>query len=617
MVRKTLGYIVLVLIAPIGGPAERPDSAPVGLLSREAFAGSTIFHNRCAMCHENTQSGAPLLSVLIEMPRTAIEVALTKGRMREFGAFLSRQERRELVEYLTVYQPSPMSRTEHPLVMCKRGVSWFNVDRAGVGVGWGIDPENTRRISAPQAGLSSADIQHLRLKWAFEYPDVVDAVAQPLIAGSGLFVGSQDGTIYALDAAEGCIHWKFSASGAVRGGVVISVRGPDDSYAVTGPPTLFFGDRFANVYALDAASGSLRWRTKVEGHGAAGVTATPVLVHGRLYVPVSSLEEGPFDSRYPCCTFRGSIVALEASTGKSIWKRYTVASPALEQGRDASGTLRYGPSGAGVWSSPAVDRQRRLLYFTTGNSYSEPGNSDSNAIFAIDLETGEVRWRTQTIAEDNWNMGAMLTKRGADVDFSAPPVLVHGKDQKDIVVAGRKDGMTYGIDPDTGRILWNARAGTDPSPYAAMLFFGMMADGERIIVPSVGGTGPNPDTFTAMAGDGLRAFDAFTGEPIWTTRVSSHCGRAGGCVGLASAPIGFQGVVFAGSMDGYVRAFDTGSGEVLWTFDTAREFMTINGDTTKGGAVSRNGIMIANGMIYVNSGYSSVPGNVLLAFSVE
>lgn len=628
MLWKAFSFTLIILVTPIGSAAER-DSLREVLRSREASPGAAIFEKHCASCHGGGRLGAPARIVLSSLPRTSIHSALTTGRMRQFGATLSGEERTQLVEYLKPGESSAESTSRYPLVFCERDPNWFRAHHASVGTGWGIDLENTRLVSAPQAGLSDADLQHLQLQWVFAYPNVGSATSQPLLAGGGLFVGSHDGTIYALDAKEGCVRWKFSAAAAVLGGMVLSPEVPRNSGASTASPMLFFGDQLAYVYALDATSGTLTWKAKVDDHGAAVVTATPVLVQDRLYVPVASLEEAEaMDRGYPCCTFRGSIVAVEASTGKQIWKRYTIASPATKQATDLVGIVRYGPSGAGVWGSPAVDMRRRLLYFATGNSYSEPGDSSSNAIFAIELDTGSVRWRTQTIADDNWNLGwalrcqllaekdcPRLTKAGADVDFSAPPILVRAKDGRDIVVAGRKDGFVVGVAPDTGAIQWSTTASTDSNPYAAMLFFGMMVDGERVIVPSVGGTVPGPNQSSPMPDDGLYALEAFTGKRVWSTRVSNHCGKRGHCLGVASAPIGFHGVAFAGSVDGYVRAFDTHSGEVRWSFDTAREFTAINGELAKGGAVSRNGIMIAEGMVYVNSGFRSVPGNVLLAFS--
>jgi len=181
-----------------------------------------------------------------------------------------------------------------------------------------------------------------------------------------------------------------------------------------------------------------------------------------------------------------------------------------------------------------------------------------------------------------------LKKPGPDIDFTTSPVLVHGKGA-DIVVAGRKDGTTFGFDPNSGRIIWSTRTSEDPNPNAGALGFGLMADGNTIIIPSATTLFPNPGTFSSIPtdDDGLVALDAFTGKRLWAARVTEDCEK-GSCTGISFAPIGFPGVAFAGATDGYVRAYDTASGKVLWRFDTAREFTTLNGEVAKGGAIGRN-----------------------------
>jgi polyvinyl alcohol dehydrogenase (cytochrome) len=359
---------------------------------------------------------------------------------------------------------------------------------------------------------------------------------------------------------------------------------------------------------------------------------TPAVFENRLYVPVISMEENAGGANYPCCTFRGSLVAMEAFTGTVIWQRFTIPAPAALRSKNELGVPQYGPSGAGLWSAPTIDERRRLIYFTTGNGYSEPGDDNSDAIFALDLDSGTVRWRTQTFASDNWNSwdnfchsdpkhtsspGCRgLKQPGPDIDFTTSPVLVHGE-HTDILVAGRKDGTTFGIRADTGTIEWAERTSTNPDFNAGSLNFGLMAEGHRIFVPSAGTTFPNAGSLTPSGDDGLFALDAVTGTRLWSAKTQDDCERPRPCTGITFAPIGFPGVVFAGDTNGLVRAYETSTGRVLWRFDTARTFTTINGDQAKGGAISRNSIMIGNGMVYVGSGGSIDPGNVLLAFSID
>ena len=599
-------------------------AAPGSEAEQASSPGLAVFQKHCAVCHENPVSGAPATAVLrYTLTAPSVYAALTTGAMRVQAAALSDQERRQVAEYLT--QSRLTDSTSPPPMMCKNNRNWFDNRQAPVGIGWGIDAENTRLIPREQAGLAAEDLKDLKLKWAFAFPDVTRAVAQPLVAGSGLFVGSADGTVYALDAQSGCAHWTFKATAAILGSPVIQERRSTR-------PTLFFADRLAYVYALDAGTGALVWKSKTDNHPSATIMGTPALIDNRLFVPIISFEENAGGAEYSCCTFRGSLVALDAATGKLIWKTYTIPSPAVEQFKNTLGVPQFAPSGAGLWSNPTIDRKRNSIYFTTGNSYSEPADDNSDAVFAIDLTSGKVKWHTQTLAGDTWlgwdyqcrhsaQQNSLpgcpgLKNPGPDVDFTTSPVLVHGTNGEDIVVAGRKDGTTFGFDPDTGRILWSARTSKNPDPNAGSLNFGLMAQGSTILVPSAGTNFPNAADTIPTEDDGLFALDAFSGKRLWASKVTEDCEKSTPCTGLSFAPIGFPGVVFAGATDGYVRAYDTVTGKVLWRFDTAREFETLNGVVAKGGAVGRNSIMIANGMVYVGSGFGKLPGNVLLAFSI-
>ena len=303
---------------------------------------------------------------------------MTHGRMRAQAAHLSDTERRQVAEFLS--GRSLDTKVVAPKACDAKG-DWLDVERRPVGIGWGIDEENSRSISAAQAGLRAADLPGLRLKWSFAFPEASRAIAQPLVAGGALFVGSADGTVYALDARSGCAHWTYKAAAEIVGGMVIQLEKDRR-------PLLFFADRVANTYAIDAKAGSQVWKVKMDLHPSATIMGTPVLADDRLLVPVISLEEVAGGPEYPCCTFRGSLVAVRAVTGQLIWKRYTIPGPAVEQFKNGMGVPQYAPSGSGIWSAPTIDRKRGSIYFTTGNSYSEPTDDNSDAVFALDFQTG-------------------------------------------------------------------------------------------------------------------------------------------------------------------------------------------------------------------------------------
>src|SRR5262249_52771026 len=357
-----------------------PQDAP------SASRGAAIFQSNCATCHAGTDPRVPSVAALQERtPESSVD-ALTVGAMREQGAALSSAEKRTVADYLAArregaraFQAGENRCASPPPLTLAGGPRWN---------GWGVDTSNTRFQPAAQAGLTAAQVPKLALRWAFGFPNAATARAQPTIVGGRLFVGSQSGLVYALDAATGCTIWTFQAKAAVRSAMTIGPRGSGGA--------AYFGDGKSNAYAIDAATGDLIWTRNLDEHSSARVTGAPTLFENRLYVPIASGEEGQGSNpKYECCTFRGSLVALDASTGALLWKTYTIAAEAKPIGNNSNGATRWGPSGAGIWSSPTVDAKRRVIYAATGNMYTEPQQGTSDAIMAFDLETGAVKWTAQ------------------------------------------------------------------------------------------------------------------------------------------------------------------------------------------------------------------------------
>lgn len=321
-------------------------------------------------------------------------------------------------------------------------------------------------------------------------------------------------------------------------------------------------------------------------------------------------------------------MTLDRASGAIVWRRYTIAAPAVERHPDSLGHTQLGPACAGVWSSPVLDERRGSVYFTTGNNYSGISDENSDAVFSIDARTGSVKWRRQTFANDTFNNGcrgqrqpACPRKPGPDADFTAPPVLVRGTNGPDILVAGQKSGDAYGLNPDTGEVIWHTRISQDPNPFAGSIWYGMVVQDHRLVIPAI--TIGSMDSAAPMmilmaAENGLHALNAFTGASLWSVPVGRHCEKSVSCSGVRMAPIAIPGVVFAGSVDGYVRAFDVRSGKVLWTFNTAREFISANGTHVQGGLINGAGeIMVANGSVYVNSEDVEGRTTAMLAFSIQ
>ncbi len=590
--------------------------------------GSAIYKARCAKCHDAPAARVPPFSALRAMSSMKILASVEVGVMKAEAAGMSSAEKYAVVGYLA--NPVLKAGTAPPAkALCSGAPEPFvETAKSPRWNGWSTDPANTRFQDAAAAGLAATDVPKLKLKWAFGLGEGIDARSQPAIAGGRVFVGSQSGAVHSLDARSGCTQWTFQADGAVTAAVVIS----------TGKkPAAYFGDQRANVYAVDAGTGKLLWRIHVEEHFAARVTAASLLRDGVLYVPVSSIEEGLAPGpTYECCTFRGSLSALDAATGKLIWKAYTVPDAPSPTKKSKSGKQGYGPSGAGVWSAPTFDARRDALYIATGNNYSDPPTKTSDAVVALDRKTGKILWSRQLTPNDSSNTGCDIPGKmncpdanGPDFDFGQPPILVSLANGRRALVIGQKSGVAHALDPDKqGEVLWQTRVGEGGK--LGGLQWGSAADRENMYVASsdLRITGIVPDItpqgyrleIDPKKGGGLFALNLATGEKAWSAK-PPVCGNHGRCSPAQSAAVTvIPGVVFSGSLDGHLRAYASATGAIIWDADTVRDYETVNGQKARGGSLDGPGAAVAGGMLYVNSGYGQwggIPGNVLLAFSVD
>jgi polyvinyl alcohol dehydrogenase (cytochrome) len=431
-------------------------------------------------------------------------------------------------------------------------------------------------------------------------------------------VGGGDREVYALDAKNGCTRWVFKTEAVVRTAISFAPIAGTDQFAV------FFGDVSANAYAVNAITGALVWKTKVEDHPAALITGAPTLYSGILYVPVSSKEEVTGSpSAYQCCTFRGSVVALDITTGKQIWKSYTIPETPRPTKRNAMGTQLHGPSGAAVWSAPTIDVQRQALYVATGDNYSDPPSETSDAILAFDLTTGRMLWHWQATEKDSFITSCFSPDKtncpesnGPDHDFGQSPILASLRSGQRVLVIGQKSGVVHALDPDQkGNILWQTRVGKGGALGGIM--WGSAADKDHVYVANSDVRFRGYKTLDSSAGGGLFALDLATGK-ISMQVPPVPCGDRSQCSpALSAAVTAIPGVVFSGGVSGHLRAYATDDARLLWEMDTAREYPAVNGVSARGGAMDGPGPTIVDGMLYVNSGYAQwggLPGNALLAF---
>lgn len=593
--------------------------------------GATLYKQHCASCHDGNVPRAPKLDRLREMTPEAVLNALEMGPMKFVGLFRPLTERRAIATFVTGKEFGNESASETQSGYCAQAPGDFAAPAHGPQWnGWSTDVTNTRFQSVEQAGFTAEQVPNLKVKWVFGLPPDSQA-SQPTVVGGRVFIASMRGRVYSLDAATGCLYWSIKTLTGVRTAVSV---GPLPG---TKPPryAAYFGDVGANVYAVDARSGEKLWTTQVETHPMARLTGAPVLYGNRLYVPISSFEEGAGGTpTYECCTFRGNVVALEAKTGKQIWKAYTIPQKPIPTQKNKIGTQLWGPSGAAVWAAPTIDSKRGVLYVTTGDNYSDPPSQTSDAIVAFDLKSGKFLWSQQFTAKDAFNVGCGTAdttncpgSNGPDLDFGSSAILRTLPDGKQVLLAGQKAGVLHAVDPDQkGAVLWQQRVGQ--GGLLGGIQWGPAADEDTIYVAlsDIGvkfKTSPEIGTTTELdgkVGGGLFAFRLGTGEKAWATPPPG-CGERKNCSPAQSAAITvIPGAVFSGSVDGHLRAYSTQDGRVVWDYDAAQEYQTVNGMKANGGSFDGPGPTVAGGMLYVNSGYSfwgGMPGNVLLAFSVD
>jgi polyvinyl alcohol dehydrogenase (cytochrome) len=639
--RFVLSLVAIATIYTATGwaqPPAAPQAQPAAAGQQGAAQGpaSTAnqvmgFERRCAICHDNPgpESRAPGREALRQLTPERVLAALTTGSMASQATGMNDDQKKAMAELVTG-KPFGGAAPRTAASMKNRCDGLLALQNPWTGPrwnGWSPDATTGWRFQPPEAaGFTAEQVPQLKLKWAFAMPGAASAAwAQPTVVGGAVFIGSDNGFVYALDARSGCVHWSYEAKGQVRSAVVIG-----DVPATAGVRyAAFFGDYRGNVYAVNAETGTELWTRRVDDHEGAKITGAPVVdpAGGRLYVPVTSWEEIPApDLTYKCCTFQGSVVALDVKTGRQIWKTYTMPERPMALRKNSAGTQLYGPAGGGVWNPPTIDVQKRMIYVGTGNTYIVSPNGDADdAIMAFDLETGRRLWWTHMGPPDPHPGGCGTGEarrincpgyiNGRDDDASGAPVLYTRPDGRRLLIEGQESGRITAVDPDNrGKVIWVAQAGDELA--ASNNGFGGAFDGELYFKPL-----PFSDQSGALA-----AIRATTGERAWYTKLPkpANCAdpdsRQTCHSGIWAGASAIRGAVFSGSRDGILRAFSSRDGKIIWEYGTNREFPTANGVPGNGGGFGGPGPTIAGGMLFTGSGYailSGSPGNVLLAFGLE
>lgn len=602
-------------------------AAPTQAATETPHPGQTLYEQSCGTCHNHPETTrAPALDTLKAMRYQTILYALNEGKMKVQASMLNGAQKAAVIDYLVGREAT--SDEWLTTAMCAANRRTVKLDAPATVTGFGFDPKNHRHLSAAQAGLRTADLRNLELAWAMGFPKATAMRSQPAVVGSTLFLPVADAQrVFAIDiSAQPCVQWVYSHETPLRTSAAFG-------QLPNGRKVLVFSDVASKVHLLDAATGQLLWIQPVGLYPLSLTTGTPIIHGDRVFVPISQYEIslGGNDD-HECCRTHGAVTALDATTGMKIWTTHTMeeAKPVRDRG---DGKMIYGPSGAPIWTSPAIDAKRGVLYVGTGEATSEPAAPTTDAILALDLKDGRIRWSFQATENDIFLTGCARNRNGLncpkdsvhrDVDFGASVIIAQRADGSDVLLAGQKSGTVWALDPDRGgKLVWRQDFG-EGSPLGG-IHWGIAYDGTRVFAPINRPYGFAPIKPDSLQKPGLHAVRVSTGTVEWSYTVTPDCSgkRAElvkGCgtnIGFSGAPTVIDEAVVSGSLDGFLHAFDAKTGELLFKFDTARPFDTFNGVTASGGAIDNASIVAANGMLFVSSGYGmfgQTPGNVLLAF---
>ncbi len=606
--------VAAALIAALGVPSAVRAQGVRSMGGTESGIG--LFEQHCMMCHGNPNvPRAPQPSVIRQMSPERIYEALTTGVMKAQGSTLTEDQRKMMATFLSGRPLGTMEQgaakdmpnqcsSNPPLAPPNSGPAWN---------GWGVTVANTRFAPESSARLTPEQVPHLKVKWAFGFPNGLSAYGQPTVVSGRVFVGTDTGYVYSLNADTGCVYWSYQTEGYTRTAISIRrVKGLGETkYAA------YLGDGHSFAYALDARTGELIWKTKVDDDFISRITAAPAVYHGVVYVPVSSSEEFSASAPdYPCCTMRGNVVALNAKTGKLIWRTYMVGVPKPTR-KNSAGVQLYAPSGGDVWDSPTIDTKLHAIYFGTGDAQARPVPTTTDAVVALDMKTGKILWHYQAEENDAFvggcggpNESANCPKpNGPDQDIGNSPILRTLPSDKRVLVFGTKNGRVIALDPDDhGKVLWITKVApplANPNPFYKLL--------DGVVW---GGAADDQHVYYGLHAGGMVAVDLASGKVAWYTPFAPIPGRVSSSAATSAIP----GVAFVGDSNGVIHALSTTDGHELWSYATNHTYDTVNKVPAHGGAIDGAGPAICDGMVFAGSGYAVVgskTGNVLIAFSTD
>ncbi|MCY4096036.1 MAG: PQQ-binding-like beta-propeller repeat protein [Gammaproteobacteria bacterium] len=580
--------------------------------------GGTLYNEKCALCHDQpTDPKVPDRRTMAQYFQSRVLDALTQGAMAPFVQGLSEAEIQEVAEFISTRQPDPGE--EDQLLRCDDDEP---ISTESLIPHWGIDLQNTRFQS--ESAIDSSNVGSLQLKWVFDVPESRTMRGYPAVSNDTIFLPNTTGKLYAISRDNGCVKWFFDAEAQIRTAAHL--------FDLNGDPVISVGLSSKEIVVVRAIDGTLVHRENVAIFQQSMLTGSQRAYGGDLYIPLSAVDVAlAMNPMYPCCVSHGGVHAMSLADWSIRWTARTTE-PAKPTYKNELGVQMQGPSGAPIWTTPAIDAKRNQLYIGTGENTSSPATHTSDAIIAYDLASGVEKWVFQGTENDAWNMacgrrrGANCPKEdGVDFDFGASPILTTTSEGIDLVLAGQKSGDVWALNPDNGELVWHRKL--SPGSPLGGVHWGMTVIADVVIVPIA-----DPE-FIEGANPGVFALDTKNGDLLWSHEAERGCEFSGmrrafsmtewpSCpwhYAFSAAPTAANDIAFAGSLDGRVFAFNVVDGEVLWSYDTKQEFEGINGTAAHGGSIDNPGIAVAGNQVMVLSGYDmfgQMPGNVLVMFEL-
>jgi polyvinyl alcohol dehydrogenase (cytochrome) len=512
--------------------------------------------------------------------------------------------------------------------------------------GFGLNLSNTRN---QVSDINSANVSGLKLAVSLTAVGSTGKRGAPAVTEQAMFFSSGR-DIVAANRHSGCIYWRYSGDKKYAGLDQNHIRSSSVSLINDDPhqPALVVaGDAVGNLYAVNAVTGELVWRKFVGKYPRFHmITGGFQYFEGKLFVPVSSKEFiGAAIPLVLCCRSHGMLQAVDVYSGEIEWTYDATAEPAID-----FENFRVGPSGASIWGVPAIDPVRRTVYIGTGQNYSPPVTDTSDAIIALNMDDGSVRWVFQAQREA-WNAACVVPAPfnfncaepvGDDFDFGAPPVLATTASGRDIVLAADKGGVVYSIDAEDGSLIWANKIGKGSA--LGGVHWGFARDERRVYV-AVADTFVNkisifnkslqelltgqlelPVMPVAGGTPGIKALDIDSGEVVWSiTPTHEYAGEMYLSIYSAALTVS-NDLLFAGALDGELRAFRTSDGAEVWRYDSDFDFFDVNGNSGSGGTIDSVGAIPAGDTLLLNSGYDNFgtpnmyqagPGNALFVLKLR